>query len=77
MKGLDIATGKQVVGKNYLTKGTAKSTYMEGNSTIQFKVVDPDTVYNTTTNAPNPPKSGGGGGKAKRKRYTLPFGKTL
>ena len=77
LKGLDMATGKQVVGKNYLTKGTAKSTYMEGNSTIQFKVVDPDTIYNTTTNAPNPPKSGGGGGKGKKKRRTLPFGKTL
>lgn len=73
LKGLDIATGKEVVGKNYLTKGTAMSTYMEGNSTIQMKVIDPDTIYNTTLNAPNPPKKGG----SKRKRHTLPFDMTL
>jgi carboxypeptidase C (cathepsin A) len=56
IKGLDIATGKTVVGAKYLTTGTAKSTYQEGNSTIQFKEVGPDRTYNTTTNKPNPPK---------------------
>ena len=52
IKGLDIATGKTVVGAKYLTKGTAKSTYREGNSTIQFKKVGADRTYNTTTNKP-------------------------
>ena len=75
LKGLDIATGKTVVGKSYLTKGTAKSTYMQGNSTVQMKVVDADATYNTTTNAPNPPSKGSGG--AKRKRHMVPFGRTL
>ena len=64
IKGLDIATGKTVVGAKYLTKGTAKSTYREGNSTIQFKEVGPDRTYNTTTNKPNPPK---------RARRSAPF----
>jgi carboxypeptidase C (cathepsin A) len=77
LKGLDIATGKKVVGKNYLTKGTVKSTYIEGNSTIQFKVVDPDATYNTTTNKPNPPSKSGGGRMRNKKRHVVPFGKTL
>lgn len=55
IKGLDIATGKEVVKAGYMTNGTAKSTYREGNSTMQFKVVDPDATYNTATNEPNPP----------------------
>lgn len=74
LKGLDIATGKEVVGKSYISKGTAKSTYIEGNSTIQLKLVPTDATYNTTTNEPNPLQKGGGGGK--RKRHTLPFGRT-
>ena len=51
--GYDIATGKTKVGKSYLTKGTAESTYREGNSTIQFSVLNTTYTYNTTTNAPN------------------------
>lgn len=57
IKGLDIATGKVVVGANYLTKGTAHSTYIEGNSTIQFTTANTTQTYNTTTNEPNPPRS--------------------
>jgi carboxypeptidase C (cathepsin A) len=64
VKGLDIATGKEVVKKGYLTKGTLKSTYREGNSTIQFKNVGTDRTYNTTTNRPNPPK---------RARRSMPY----
>lgn len=55
IKGLDIATGTQAVKSGYLTNGTPKSTYREGNSTIQMKVVSPSRTYNTTTNEPNPP----------------------
>jgi Serine carboxypeptidase len=59
INGKDIETGKTKLkpGKKYLTKGTAKSTYREGNSTIQPDLVDTDCTYNTTTNAPNPCKS--------------------
>lgn len=67
LKGLDIETGKEVVGKSYISKGTAKSTYMEGNSTIQMKMIGIDQTYNVTTGAPNPPKKGTGGSK-KQKR---------
>ena len=59
IKGMDIATGKEVVKAGYLTKGTAKSTYREGNSTIQFKVGSTSETYNTTTGKPNPPKKRG------------------
>jgi Serine carboxypeptidase len=74
LKGTDVATGKEVVGANYLTKGTVKSTYREGNGTIQFKVVGIDQTYNTTTGAPNPPSKSG---KKLRKKRTVPFGMTL
>jgi hypothetical protein len=52
--GLDIATGKTEVGAGYLTVGTVKSTYREGNGTIQTVPVPNSATYNTTTNMPNP-----------------------
>ncbi|TID25184.1 serine carboxypeptidase [Venturia nashicola] len=52
--GLDIETGKHKVGKGYLTKGTQKSTYREGNRTVQTVVVPTSATYNTTTGMPNP-----------------------
>jgi carboxypeptidase C (cathepsin A) len=54
MAGKDIATGVQNVDQNYKTVGTQKSTYREGNGTVQMDVVPTDDTYNTTTNAPNP-----------------------
>jgi hypothetical protein len=54
LKGLDIATGKTEVAAGYLTVGTEKSTYREGNSTIQTTLVPASATYNTTTNMPNP-----------------------
>ena len=67
--GMDVATGKVKVsmGGGYVTKGTAKTTLIEGNSTIQMKVVPDGTTYNTTTGAPNPPSKGSGGGKRRSK----------
>ena len=65
--GKDMATGKQVVNGSYITKGTPKSTYREGNSTIQFDVVNATATYNTTTNAPNPPV------KSKRSKRSVPW----
>ena len=57
IKGLDIETGKVPVyaGSGYKTKGTAKSTFREGNATVQHKVLPANATYNTTTGAPNPP----------------------
>lgn len=59
IKGKDIASGEETVKSNYKTNGTAKSTYREGNSTIQFDVIETGTTtYNTTTNEPNPVTNG-------------------
>lgn len=55
IKGLDIATGLQKATEDYVTVGPAQSTYREGNSTIQFSVLNTTATYNTTTNVPNPP----------------------
>jgi len=65
LAGLDIATGKETVGAGYLTVGTAKSEYREGNGTVQYQVVPTTATYNTTTNMPNPYNSTTG---VKRKR---------
>lgn len=54
INGLDIATGTQRVTSDYLTVGTPKSTYREGNATIQFEVLPSNATYNTTLNGPNP-----------------------
>jgi hypothetical protein len=53
----DIATGTIDVTPEYKTVGTPKSTYREGNSTIQFEVLNVTATYNTTTNMPNPPST--------------------
>ncbi|KAG7002027.1 hypothetical protein G7Y79_00029g063230 [Physcia stellaris] len=55
ISGFDVATGKTAVSSSYKTEGSAKSNFVEGNSTIQFQVVNSTATYNTTTNAPNPP----------------------
>lgn len=52
--GKDLATGTRTVRPSYKTRGTAKSTYREGNATVQFVEVPQDATYNTTTNEPNP-----------------------
>lgn len=54
INGYDVATGKVKADSKYKTVGPAESTYREGNSTIQWDVVDTDATYNTTTNEPNP-----------------------
>jgi hypothetical protein len=69
--GRDVATGRLAVRPGYKTAGTLKSTYREGNGTIQWTVLDPDATYNTTTNAPNPPdkKSRRDAPKKDRRRF--------
>jgi hypothetical protein len=56
INGKDIATGRRTVKGGYKTSGPAKSTYREGNSTVQFEVVNATASYNTTLNAPDPSK---------------------
>lgn len=55
LNSTDLATGKEKISKEsgYRTTGPAKSTYREGNATVQFEVLPPDATYNHTTNAPN------------------------
>lgn len=62
----DIATGLTDVapGEVYTTNGTAKSTYREGNSTVQYEVIPTSATYNTSLNAPNP----NNGTEARRRR---------
>ncbi|QKX58923.1 uncharacterized protein TRUGW13939_06051 [Talaromyces rugulosus] len=68
--GRDIATGKLKAHPGYKTDGPLKSTYRQGNGTVQWKVLDPDATYNTTTNAPNPPKKSA---RDVLKRSSRPF----
>ncbi|KAI9759042.1 MAG: hypothetical protein M4579_002631 [Chaenotheca gracillima] len=72
--GKDIATGKTSTSSSYKTEGPAKSTYREGNSTIQLEVVDPDATYNTTLNGPDPASNSSSSATSRR---SLPrhFGK--
>ncbi|KAI5258829.1 putative carboxypeptidase 2 [Aureobasidium subglaciale] len=51
--GKDIATGRRTVKGGYKTSGSAKSTYREGNSAVQFEVVNATATYNTTLNEPD------------------------
>ncbi|KAF2642848.1 alpha/beta-hydrolase [Massarina eburnea CBS 473.64] len=52
----DIATGLIDISSTHLYKtlGSAKSTYREGNATVQFEVTPSNATYNTKLNAPDP-----------------------
>ncbi|WFD23862.1 carboxypeptidase D [Malassezia equina] len=52
MHGYDIATGTHKVQPHYLTHGLPKSTFREGNSTVQFSDVPQNVLYNMTTFSP-------------------------
>lgn len=52
MNGKDVATGLVVPDENYRTQGTKKSTFREGNSTMQYQQVYRNTTYDLLTNAP-------------------------
>jgi carboxypeptidase D len=75
IQGYDIATGttKVAKGSSYKTSGPAKSTYYEGNSTVQYTVLPADATYNTTTNAPNPPSGSSKRSAGAEKRRKRPF----
>ena len=57
IKGLDIATGTVKMGPKscFHTKGTPKSTYREGNATVQFEVLPPNSTYDPSKNGPGAP----------------------
>lgn len=59
INGKDIETGSVDVftqGTAYMTLGTAKSLFREGNETMVFEVLPTNSTYNTTLNGPNPAK---------------------
>lgn len=43
--GKDIATGLLTPSPDYFTQGSKKSTYREGNSTMQFDVLPANSTY--------------------------------
>ncbi|KAI0444980.1 Alpha/Beta hydrolase protein [Xylaria telfairii] len=55
IQGKDIETGTRVVGKSYRTQGPRKSTYREGNGTVQFDVTPANLTYDVLTNKPGAP----------------------
>jgi carboxypeptidase C (cathepsin A) len=57
INGLDVATGTRKIGNKscYVTKGTAKSEYREGNATVQFEVLPPNSTYDPSVNGPGAP----------------------
>ncbi|KAK8026322.1 serine carboxypeptidase [Apiospora marii] len=50
--GRDVATGKTAVSAQYRTKGTPKSTYRNGGSTMQWAIVSANRTYDVKTNGP-------------------------
>ena len=50
--GLDIATGNKHQRDSF-TKGLLRSSFREGNGTVQWKAVPENATYNVTTNKPN------------------------
>jgi len=70
LAGLDIATGTVEVGPEYITIGTAESTYREGNATMQLDVVSTDATYNTTTGMPNSSNTTALGNGAIKRRHS-------
>ncbi|KAI0908805.1 Alpha/Beta hydrolase protein [Ustulina deusta] len=55
IRGRDIETGRHAVGAAYRTEGPARSTYREGNGTIQFDVTSANLTYDPLTNKPGAP----------------------
>lgn len=55
IRGSDIETGESAVASGYRTSGPAKSTYREGNGTVQWEVLPANVTYNVETNEPGLP----------------------
>ncbi|WFD33229.1 carboxypeptidase D [Malassezia cuniculi] len=52
LRSLDLATGKESISDEYISKGTAKSMFRQGNDTVQYKVLPSNSIYNTTSHKP-------------------------
>ncbi|KAK6866416.1 serine carboxypeptidase [Apiospora arundinis] len=50
--GRDVATGRQAADPLYKTNGTARSTYWNGDATVQWDVVAANRTYDVKTNGP-------------------------
>lgn len=57
INGYDLATGRHVVPDNgcFVTKGTERSLYREGNATVQFEVTPANLTYDPALNGPGAP----------------------
>ncbi|KAK3689176.1 Alpha/Beta hydrolase protein [Podospora appendiculata] len=78
VKGLDVATGRYratVGGKCFHTKGEKRSTYREGNATVQWSVVPTNVTYDTVKNGPGGLWVGGEGEGKSGKRRSLKMGR--
>lgn len=53
--GRDVATGRETAEPGYRTKGPARSTYRNGQATMQWEVVPANATYNVTTHRPGAP----------------------
>lgn len=52
INAVDIQSGSFVADNNYTTTGSKKSTYREGNGTMQWRTIPISTTYDSTTNTP-------------------------
>ncbi|CDU25528.1 probable carboxypeptidase 2 (C-terminal fragment) [Sporisorium scitamineum] len=79
LNSTDLATGKEKItqGSSYKTSGPAKSTYREGNATVQYEVLPPNATYNTTTNAPNKSTNSSLAAAVEESRRAARAGETL
>lgn len=50
---MDIATGHHTPTSNYYTKGPFMSNFHQGNTTVQYKKLPPNSTYNPITHRPN------------------------
>ncbi|KAI0006877.1 alpha/beta-hydrolase [Xylariaceae sp. FL0662B] len=55
IKGNDIVTGTLPVDSEYITEGTPKSTFRQGNATMQWEVLPANATYDVITNEPGSP----------------------
>lgn len=75
LHGVDLATGLNTLTADYVTNGTAQSTYDNTNATVTYEVIPVNATYNVTTNEPNPPynttdNSGSGSGSGSSRLMT-------
>ena len=55
IRGRDLQTGTRAIDDAYRTAGPSRSTYREGNGTVQLDVTPENRTYDVETNKPGPP----------------------